>query len=108
MFAGWITLSAAKEIAMTVAQARLPVRANDPIYGVGMTLGGRRQEDRFWEHTLRALPAHFGVQARVCVDERRQSGAGRDRLARRRAALDGLPAGRAAAAAGAPLTPVRR
>ncbi len=77
MFAGWITFSAAKEGSMTVAQAQLLIRANDPIYEVGMTLGGHKQEDRFWEQTLAALARHFGVRARVdtkvvCVDKRRQ------------------------------------
>lgn len=77
MFAGWITFSAAPDDAMTVAQAQLLIRANDPLYEVGLTLGGHRQENAFWEHTLRSLAAHYGETAEVdtkvvCVDKRRQ------------------------------------
>jgi hypothetical protein len=41
-------------------------------------MGGHRQENRFWEHTLRQLAAHYGepdaeVSTQVvCVDKRRQ------------------------------------
>jgi hypothetical protein len=77
MFAGWITFSAASDGSATVAQAQLLIRANDPMYEMGMTLGGHRQEDQFWQHTLRALAAHYGEDADVdtkvvCVDKRRQ------------------------------------
>ena len=77
MFAGWITFSAASDDAHTVAQVQLLIRANDPVYEVGMTLGGHRQENEFWEHTLRALALHYGEAAEVdtqvvCVDKRRQ------------------------------------
>ena len=79
MFAGWITFSAAPDDDATVAQAQLLIRANDPLYEVGLTLGGHRQENAFWEHTLRALAAHYGEEAEVdtrvvCVDRRRQWG----------------------------------
>ena len=59
MFAGWITFSAFKQDGVTVAQAQVLMRASDPLYEVGMTLGGHRQEDRHWEHTLRSLPSMF-------------------------------------------------
>ena len=77
MFAGWITFSAIERDAETVAQAQVLMRASDPIYEVGLTLGGHRQEDRFWQHTLTALAAHFEHDAEVdtqvvCVDKRRQ------------------------------------
>ena len=45
MFAGWITFSAAGDGEATVAQAQLLIRANDPLYEVGLTLGGHRQEN---------------------------------------------------------------
>ncbi len=53
------------------------MRASDPIFEMGLTLGGHRQEDRFWQHTLTALAAHFGHEADVdtqvvCVDKKRQ------------------------------------
>jgi hypothetical protein len=79
IFAGWITFSAfaGSREGETVAQAQILMRANDPLYEIGLGLGGHRQENRFWEQTLRALAAHFGVAAdvetrSVCVDGRRQ------------------------------------
>jgi len=78
VFAGWITFSAAEQGEETVAQAQVLMRASDPIFEIGMMLGGHRQEDSFWDTTLRNLAAHFDVSdaevdtAVVCVDERRQ------------------------------------
>jgi hypothetical protein len=77
MFAGWITFSAADDGGVTVAQAHVLMRASDPLYEMGMTFGGHRQEDRHWAHTLRALAAALGVEGdvtteAVCVDRRRQ------------------------------------
>jgi hypothetical protein len=77
MFAGWITFSATERDGETVAQAQVLMRASDPIYEVGLTLGGHRQEDRFWQHTLTRLAAHFEHDGEVdtkvvCVDRRRQ------------------------------------
>jgi hypothetical protein len=54
------------------------MRANDPIYEIGMTLGGHRKEDTFWVATLQALGTRLGlpdapVTARTtCVDSHRQ------------------------------------
>jgi hypothetical protein len=77
MFAGWITFTSYVEDECTVAQAQVLMRANDPIYEVGLRLGGNRQEDKFWQHTLRAVAHYFGVDATVttqlvCVDPRLQ------------------------------------
>ena len=77
MFAGWITFSAAEADGSTLAQAQVLMRASDPIFELGLALGGHRQEDQFWQETLRRLSAHFGdspeVQTQVvCVDKRRQ------------------------------------
>jgi hypothetical protein len=77
MFAGWITFSAAEVDGDTVAQAQVLMRASDPIFELGLALGGHGQEDRFWEATLTALAAHFEHDAEVdtqvvCVDKRRQ------------------------------------
>jgi hypothetical protein len=77
MFAGWITFSATPAGDETLAQAQVLMRASDPIYEMGLALGGHRQEDRFWQHTLTALAEHFGHAAEVdtqvvCVDRRRQ------------------------------------
>jgi hypothetical protein len=77
MFAGWITFSATTAGDETVAQAQVLMRASDPIFELGLTMGGHKQEDRFWQHTLTALAAHFEHEAEVdtqvlCVDKRRQ------------------------------------
>jgi hypothetical protein len=78
MFAGWITFSATRAGEETVAQAQVLMRASDPIFELGLTFGGHRQEDRFWHHTLASVATHFGhpdaeVDTQVvCVDKRRQ------------------------------------
>jgi hypothetical protein len=77
MFAGWITFSAVEAGGETVAQAQVLMRASDPIYELGLALGGHRQEDRFWQHTLTELAAAFDHDAEVdtqvvCVDPKRQ------------------------------------
>ena len=77
MFAGWITFSASEVGDETVAQAQVLMRASDPIFEMGLAMGGHKQEDRFWQHTLTQLAAYFGEQAEVdtqvvCVDKKRQ------------------------------------
>jgi len=82
MFAGWITFSAEREGPQdggeTVVQALVLMRANDPIYEIGMTFGGHRKEDKFWAATLTALGRHLGLPdpkvetKTTCVDTKRQ------------------------------------
>ena len=78
MFAGWITFSAERAGDGTVVQAQVLMRASDPIYEVGMTLGGHKKEDKFWVATLRALGDRLGVPdapitaGTSCVDKKRQ------------------------------------
>jgi hypothetical protein len=82
MFAGWITFSAEREgssaDADTIVQALVLMRANDPLYEIGMTFGGHRKEDTFWAATLTSLGRRLGrpgptVETRTtCVDSRRQ------------------------------------
>src|ERR687896_9760 len=77
MLAGWITFSATERDGETVAQAQVLMRASDPIFEMGLIMGGHKQEDRFWDHTLRSVAAHFGHEAEVdiqviCVDKKRQ------------------------------------
>jgi hypothetical protein len=76
-FAGWITFSAHEQDGVTAAQAQVLIRANDPFYELLFRLGGSKQEDRFWEHTLRALAGYFGIEGMVtteiaCVDPKVQ------------------------------------
>ena len=77
IFAAWITFSAAEQEGRTIAQVQVLLRASDPIYEMALAAGGHRKEDRFWQHTLKSLAAHFGVERPVettvvCVDRRRQ------------------------------------
>ncbi len=77
MFAGWITFSSFVEDGVTYAQALVLMRASDPLYEVGMTMGGAKKEDAHWMHTLTRLAEHMGAQADVtaqvvCVDRGRQ------------------------------------
>src|SRR5215467_1558711 len=77
MFAGWITFSSFKKDSDLIAQALVLMRANDPVYELGLRFGGQRQEDNFWRHTLTQLGKYFNVTApveleTVCVDRRRQ------------------------------------
>jgi hypothetical protein len=77
MFAAWITFSAAVAGGVTTAQTQALLRANDPVFEVGMPVMSR-MEDRFWQQTMTNLARHFGVAdpevttATVCVDRRRQ------------------------------------
>jgi hypothetical protein len=79
IFAAWITFSAATgEDGVTAAQTQVLLRANDPLYELGMPLVVHRREDRFWQQTLTNLARHLGVAdpevttVAVCVDRRRQ------------------------------------
>jgi len=79
MLSAWITFSAARTPdGRIVAQAQALERASDPLFELGLVLGGNRMNNRFWERTLRNVAARFGaseaeVQTEVvCVDRRRQ------------------------------------
>ncbi|HEV2239193.1 MAG TPA: hypothetical protein VGR57_21235 [Ktedonobacterales bacterium] len=76
-FAGWITFSAFAKDGATVAQAQVLMRANDPIYELGLRFGGHRAENNFWRHTISAVAATYGVRGKVntqvtCIDRRIQ------------------------------------
>jgi hypothetical protein len=80
IFAAWITFSAAaaEEDGPTAAQVQVLLRANDPLYEIGMPIVVQRREDRFWQQTLFNLAKHLGVAepqvttAAICVDRKRQ------------------------------------
>ena len=78
MFAAMITFSAYDDNGVTVVQIQPLIRSSDPLWEVAMRVYGFRQEDRFWERTLRRLGAYFGVTdqpvalATVCLDPRYQ------------------------------------
>ena len=76
-FAGWITFSAHEDADATTAQVQALIRSNDPMYEMGFVLFGNRQEDKMWEHTLRALARRLGSEhepttERVKVDRKRE------------------------------------
>src|SRR3712207_5899114 len=76
-FSGWITFSSFEEEDGTVAQAQVLMRANDPIYELGLRMGGHRMEDEMWRTTLRNLAAHYKIYEPVrttvvCVDPKLQ------------------------------------
>ncbi len=74
----WITFSARRDGDVTVAQAQALERPSDPFDELGYMLGGNRQNDKFWEATLRNLALSVGVAAPVvetqvvCIDRKRQ------------------------------------
>ncbi len=78
MFAGWITFSAERDGEATMIRAHVLMRASDPLYELGMTLGGHGKEDRFWAQTLTALGTRLGVPdpraetRRTCAGSHRQ------------------------------------
>jgi len=66
--AGWNTFSAYVEDECAVAQVQSIVRANDPIYEIGLRfMGGARKQEQTWTYVLTALAAHFGVAGQVQV-----------------------------------------
>lgn len=77
-FASFITFSSYADDTVPVVQIQALLRASDPLYELSMPIVAQRTEDRFWNDTLQALAAHFGVpdptveMQRVCVDRRRQ------------------------------------
>jgi len=76
-FSGWITFSSFEEEGTTIAQAQVLMRANDPLYEMGLRMGGHKMEDEMWRKTLENLAAHFGVSESVetnivCVDPKLQ------------------------------------
>jgi hypothetical protein len=78
VFAGWITFSATAKGDHTIAQAQVLMRAGDPLYEVGLLLGGHKQEDHFWQTTLTNVATAAGApgaefsQVAVCIDRSRQ------------------------------------
>lgn len=68
VFAGWITFSAYEEDDGLIAQAQVLMRANDPLYELGLRFGGHKQEDDFWRHTLTSLATEFGVTEPVQIN----------------------------------------
>jgi hypothetical protein len=63
-WAGMITFGAESEGDATAAHVQVLVRANDPIYELGMRTFMSAAEDKFWFETLRNVGAHFGASGK--------------------------------------------
>jgi len=63
MLSGWLHFSADRDDAITTASVEMLIRASDPLFEIGMVLGGHRRENEFWDQTLRNLALHFGIAA---------------------------------------------
>lgn len=62
MLAAWITFSAYRDGAETVAQVQALLRTQNLMVDLGnVMIGGFKKEDRFWEQTLERLARAFGV-----------------------------------------------
>ncbi len=78
ILAAWITFSAFRASdGIVVAQAQALERASDPLFEMGLMLGGHGVNTRFWTATLGNVATRFGsppdVETEViCVDKRRQ------------------------------------
>jgi hypothetical protein len=77
MFAGWITFRVHEEKGAVLAQIQVLLRASDPLYELCFRFGANSAENLFWQQTLVALAAHFGVHEPiethiVCLDPKVQ------------------------------------
>ncbi|OAI44567.1 hypothetical protein AYO38_00285 [bacterium SCGC AG-212-C10] len=63
-FAGTVELSTRRTSAGTVARVEVIMRASDPLYEMGLMLGGQRREDAFWLETLTNLSRELGAGRR--------------------------------------------
>jgi hypothetical protein len=78
MLSAWITFSASRDDGVTMLQVQALERPSDPFDDLAYTLFGNRQNDRFWESTLRNLATSVGVTVpavqtlSVCIDRHRQ------------------------------------
>jgi hypothetical protein len=74
----WITFSARRDGDVTIAQAQALERPSDPFDDLAYTLIGNRQNDKFWQATLRNLATAVGATEPVvetvttCIDRKRQ------------------------------------
>jgi hypothetical protein len=74
----WITFSAKRDGDVTIAQAQALERPSDPFDELAYKFGGNRQNNKFWEATLRNLAISVGVPVPVveiqstCIDSNRQ------------------------------------
>jgi len=76
--AGWITCSAYRDGAATIAEVQTIGRSNDPVFELGFRfLGGAKEQEKIWAHVLQSLASLFGEAGevetqRTCLDPRVQ------------------------------------
>lgn len=77
LFAGRISFSTRIQDGKSLAEIEILMRANDPIYEIGLLMGGHRREERFWAEMLWNLAALYGERpsvflSRQCLDRSRK------------------------------------
>jgi hypothetical protein len=75
MFAGWNTFRTERADNTdgppgVVAAVEMTVRASDPLYEIGMRLGGHTHENQFWRALLQNVAARFGEHPPVRLQSR--------------------------------------
>lgn len=74
----WITFSARQDGDTVIAEAQALERPADPFDDIAYRFGGNKQNNKFWEATLRNLATTVGVTSPTvvtqvaCIDRRRQ------------------------------------
>jgi hypothetical protein len=71
MFAGWNRFSTSDTPEGPCAAVTIEMRASDPLYELGLSLGGHRAEERFWAEMLWNLAERFGQRPKVRLTRRR-------------------------------------
>jgi hypothetical protein len=77
MFAGWNRFTTRDSGEGTTASVTIEMRASDPLYEMGLLIGGHRAEERFWAQMLWNLAERFNERPKVRLrrqrlDRRRQ------------------------------------
>ena len=69
MFAGWVTFCAVPKAEGTRVEVELLMRASDPLYELGLVLGGHKREEKFWRNTLKRVAGHFGQSPAIQMEQ---------------------------------------
>lgn len=69
MFAGWVTFRGERKADGTRIEVELLMRASDPLYELGLLLGGHKREETFWRDTLARVAAHFEQSPQIEMEQ---------------------------------------
>lgn len=77
LFAGRISFSTRTHDGKPLAEIEILMRANDPLYELGLKFGGHRKEEHFWAEMLWNLAGLYGERpsvfvSRQCLDRSRR------------------------------------